>query len=338
MNAENKYADYTAEDFIQDADFRDWVTSNNEITAAFWKSLMENFPHKRETVNLAYQIVEALIVEEKACSKEDYIASLNFLKEYLSGKTRQKKRSLWWSKAAAVFLLPLLMVGTYLYLGLHTGESSQMVRHIVPDGEKGKIVLNDGTAIWLNSGSTLSYESNGNLVRRVYLTGEAFFDVKKNRATPFLVETKNFTVKVYGTQFNVRAYDDMTASETILKEGIINICLENHKTIKLEPGQRFSLNKGKRVEISNVNPDLYLNWKDHILKISNETLEDLIVRMEHWYGIRITVDDFERVKRLRYTLTIKTESLREMLGLMNYVTPLSYEINGENVLLKYSER
>ncbi len=335
MNAENKYANYTVEDFVEDADFRDWVASNDEITAPFWKSLMENFPHKQETIKLAYQIAEALIVEEKACPKEDYSDSMNFLKEYLSRKTRQKKQSLWWSRAAAIFLLPLLLAGMYLYLDLHADENPQTIRHIVPDGEKGKIVLNDGTEIWLNSGSTLSYESNGKPVRKVYLTGEAFFDVKKNRATPFLVETENYTVKVYGTQFNVRTYDDMTASETILKEGIVTICLENQKTVKLKPGQRFSLNKEKRFEISNVNPDLYLNWKDHILKISNETLEDLIIRMERWYGVNIRVEDFERVKHVRYTLTIKTESLREMLGLMNYVTPFNYEINGENVILKY---
>ena len=167
MNAENKYTGYTVEDFVQDADFRDWVASNDEITAPFWKSLMENFPHKQETIKLAYQITEALIVEEKACPKEAYSDSMNSLKEYLSRKTRQKKRSLWWSRAAAILLLPLFMAGMYFWLSLQADENSQTIRHIVPDGEKSKVVLNDGTSIWLNSGSTLSYQTNAGCVREV---------------------------------------------------------------------------------------------------------------------------------------------------------------------------
>ncbi|MGV8096098.1 MAG: FecR family protein [Mangrovibacterium sp.] len=335
MNTETKYSDYTVEDFVQDADFRKWVLSDDEIASVFWTDFMKNFPDKKESIELAYQIVEALIIEEKACTEEDYEDSLHFLKEYLSRKIRQRKRSLWWSRAAAVFLLPLLMAGTYLYLNLRTDESPQTIRHIVPAGEKSNVVLNDGTSVWLNSGSTLSYETNSRHVRKVRLAGEAFFEVVKNPKKPFLVETKNYTVKVYGTQFNVKTYDDMTCSETILKEGIVTIFLEDREAVNLKPGQRFFLNKEKRYEISDVNPDLYLNWKENILKISNEELESLVIRMERWYGVKIQIEDFERVKHLRYTLTIKTESLREMLELMKYVTPFSYEINGENVTLKY---
>lgn len=334
MNTETKYSDYTVEDFVQDDDFRKWVLSRDETASVFWTNFMKNFPGKREAVELACQIVEAVVFEETKYREEEYKNSLNFLKAYLSRKTTQRKRSLWLNRAAAILVLPLLMAGSYFYLNL-PDKDPQTVQYIVPRGEKSNMILSDGTRIWLNSGSTLSYESNGKQVRKVYLTGEAFFDVTKNKGKPFLVETENYTIKVYGTQFNVRAYDDMTCSETILKEGMVTISLEGQKTVKLKPGQRFFLNKEKRYEISDVNPDLYLNWKENILKISNEELESLVIRIERWYGVKIQIEDFERVKHLRYTLTIKTESLREMLELMKYVTPFSYEINGENVTLKY---
>ncbi|MDD4189958.1 MAG: FecR domain-containing protein [Mangrovibacterium sp.] len=338
MNAENKYAGYTVEDFVQDADFRSGVLSCDEISTAYQKNLTEIFPHQRKAIEQAYQIVKALVIEEKAHPNENFSDSLEFLIKHLSRKTRRKKLSLWWSRAAAILLLPLLMAGVHFYSKLYPDESPQTIRHIVPDGEKSKVVLNDGTSIWLNSGSTLSYQTNAGCVREVSLTGEAFFDVVKIPDKPFLVKTKDYTVEVYGTQFNVRAYDGRTASETILKEGIVTISLKNQKTVKLEPGQRFSMNHENRYEISTVNPDLYLNWKDQILKISNEALEDLIIRMERWYGVKIRVEDFERVRHLRYTLTIKTESLREMLALMNYVTPFSFEINGEDVVLNYHKQ
>jgi hypothetical protein len=91
----------------------------------------------------------------------------------------------------------------------------------------------------------------------------------------------------------------------------------------------------KKSTVTEVNPDIYLSWKDNVLKINNEKLQDLLVRMEHWYGVKIVVKDYDQVKDMKYTLSIKTESLREMLDLMSYVTPLSYKIEGENVTLQY---
>jgi len=170
----------------------------------------------------------------------------------------------------------------------------------------------------------------------VHLSGEAFFDVVKDKKHPFQVETSNYTVKVYGTKFNVRAYSDSNESETVLKEGLVSIVTGNNDEVKLLPGQLFSMDENKKVTLAEVNPELYLSWKDNLLKINNERLQDLIIRMERWYSVKIHVKDIEQVKDLRYTLTIKTESLREMLGLMNFVTPLKYEINGENVSLRYN--
>ena len=95
------------------------------------------------------------------------------------------------------------------------------------------------------------------------------------------------------------------------------------------------MNEKKKYTITRVNPDLYLSWKDNVLRINKERLQDLIIRMERWYGVNIRVENFEQVKDLRYTLTIKTESLREMLELIRIVTPFHYEINGENLTLKY---
>jgi ferric-dicitrate binding protein FerR (iron transport regulator) len=102
------------------------------------------------------------------------------------------------------------------------------------------------------------------------------------------------------------------------------------------PGQRFFLDERGKYTLSQIEPDLYLSWKDNVLRISNESLQDLVIRMERWYGVRIRVEEFDRVKDLRYTLTIKTESLREMLDLMKYVTPFDYQIDGENVTLNYN--
>ena len=340
MKVESKYKNYTVEDFVQDDDFRCWINSPNEILISFWTNFQNDFPEKSESVLQASQIVKALFIEERVILPEEYQDSLGELKTYLNKKTSNKNRIKWlsanWRNVAAVLLLPFLAVSIYLYTSKNLIQTSgQVVQYVVPNGQKSKVILADGTQVWLNSGSTLSVSMDKNNRRKVQLIGEAYFDVTKDKSEPFLVETKNYSVKVFGTQFNVRAYHDQIESETILKEGSISIFTPSNEEIKMAPGQRFFLDNTKKYSISEVNPDIYMSWKDNVLKINNEKLQDLLVRMEHWYGVKIQIDNYDQVKDLKYTLTIKTESLREMLDLMSYVTPLIYKIEGEDVILKY---
>ncbi|MCK9412637.1 MAG: FecR family protein [Prolixibacteraceae bacterium] len=338
MKIDSKYKNYTVDDFVQDKDFRCWINSPNEILSSFWLNFQRDYPEKSELVELASQIVKALFIEERAISKDEYQGSIDQLKTYLDKRKYKAFRlSVNWRNVAAVLLLPVMALSIYLYTSRTLNQASgRVVQYIVPDGQKSKVILADGTQVWLNSGSTLSVSMDNDNQRKVQLSGEAFFNVTKDRKVPFLVETKEYSVKVYGTQFDVRVYKDQIESETILKEGLISILTNSKKEIKMSPGQRFFLDSEKKYTLSEVNPDIYMSWKDNVLKINNEKLQDLLVRLEHWYGVKIKVDNYDRVKDLKYTLTIKTESLKEMLDLMNYVTPLNYKIDGESVILKYN--
>lgn len=340
MEVESKYKYYTVEDFVQDDDFRCWINSPNEILISFWTNFQKDYPEKSESIFQASRIVKAIFIEESVIFPEEYQDSLGQLKNYLDKKSSNNTAAKWltinWRNVAAVLLLPILAVSIYLYTSkILIQPSGQVIQYVVPYGQKSKVILADGTQVWLNSGSTLSVSMDRNNRRKVQLIGEAFFDVTKDKSVPFLVETKDYFVKVFGTQFNVRAYKDQSESETILKEGSISIFTHSNEEIKMAPGQRFFLENTKKYSMSEVNPDIYMSWKDNVLKINNEKLQDLLVRMEHWYGVKIQVDNYDRVKDLKYTLTIKTESLREMLDLMSYVTPLTYKIEGEDVILKY---
>lgn len=340
MEKFSKYQNFRVDDFVQDAEFRRRVMKPDNTGNSFWDEFRKQYPEKNEVVDIAYQIVDALSLEEREIGRSEYQDSLVKLKKYLENKS-VKKRSIgnfayWMGRVAAILIIPLFLASAFLYFRNLPEQSSQTVQYIVPNGQKSNVILADGTNVWLNSGSTLSYSTDSKNRRKVHLTGEAFFDVVKDNKNPFLVETRDYTVKVYGTQFNVRAYGDSGESETVLKEGSVSIVTDRNDEVKLTPGQRFCLDEKKKYTLTEVNPDLYLSWKDNLLKINNERLQDLIIRMERWYGVKIYVEKMEQVKDLRYTLTIKTESLREMLGLMNFVTPFKYEINGENVTLNYN--
>jgi ferric-dicitrate binding protein FerR (iron transport regulator) len=340
MRLRSKYIIYTTEDFVEDKDFRCWVNTPNETLDSYWTSFMEEFPEKTEPIMQAKQIVNALYIEEEPVAPEEYTESLNFLKAYIDKKSgasdKISKLFVLMRNAAAILLLPTLAISTYFYQSQSGNKAAgQVVQYIVPNGQKSNVILADGTKVWLNSGSTLTVSLDNTKQRNVQLSGEAFFDVTKNEEVPFLVKTHDYSVKVYGTQFDVRAYPGQKESETILQEGSISILTDAKEEIKMTPGQSFYVDQQNKYTITEVDPEVHTSWKDNVLKIDNERLRDLLVRMEHWYGVKIQVDSYDVVKDLKYTLTIKTESLREMLDLMNYVTPLSYKIEGENVILKY---
>jgi ferric-dicitrate binding protein FerR (iron transport regulator) len=207
---------------------------------------------------------------------------------------------------------------------------------LTPKGEKSKLILPDNTVVWLNSGSKLSYSNFGNNgLRKVELEGEAFFDVAKDKQHPFIVITKDYDVKVLGTKFNVRSYSNENTSETVLEEGSVEITLQSGEKYMLSPGQMAVAGEKTALNISNVSVINKICWKNNILKLNNTPVKDMVPMLERWYGVHIDVTDMSRVADKRFTMTIKTESLQEVLQLMKYVTPIKYSVNGDNVKIEF---
>jgi ferric-dicitrate binding protein FerR (iron transport regulator) len=206
----------------------------------------------------------------------------------------------------------------------------------VPYGERSQVYLYDGTKVWLNSGTKLRYPVayNGKS-REVYLEGEAYFDVAKDAHHPFIVNTNQLEIKVLGTKFDICAYPEENYISTTLVEGSIKATnTANGKSIKLLPGELLTLNRtNNTLENVKVDIDLYTSWKENRLKFESATFGDVIKKMERWYDVKITVDPAINTKEI-FTMTIKTESLREMLQLVSKTTSMTYEIKEGNVLLK----
>jgi len=142
-------------------------------------------------------------------------------------------------------------------------------------------------------------------------------------------------VEVLGTRFNVCAYPDDNLFSATLEEGSVNaVNTENRMQVTLKPGEQvvFDL-RSNRMEHLNVKTELYTSWKENLLRFESATFEEVIKKMEHWYDVKITIDPGINIKE-RYTMTIKTESLREMLQLLSRTTKMNYEINENNVRIK----
>jgi len=241
-----------------------------------------------------------------------------------------------WKVAASVLLVVTGGLGS-LWMSGHFSEQAQsaMIQLKASKGEKSQAVLADGTHVWLNSQTTIKYDALN--PREVTLDGEAFFEVEKDSDHPFEVITASgMKVIVTGTKFNLRSFVGESFVETTLKEGEVLIeGADNKQLAQLEPGQQAQYNIGeKNTSVRNVSPELYSLWKNNELRFADISFAELVPRIERWYGVTITLDSLQK-NNDRFTMTIKTESLRELLNMMQLTSKFNYEIKGEQVKINF---
>ena len=236
------------------------------------------------------------------------------------------------SRIAAILLIPLLTASIILTVN-KINQPEQYTEIMAPGGEKARFILPDGSSGYLNSGSTLKYTFPFSKKRMVELSGEAYFDVV-HEDKPFQVQVQQMKIAVHGTQFNVCAYKDDPEVVTTLEKGSVSVIREvDGKRVRIKPGQQAVFNKSThQITKDKVDVDLYVSWKDNMLRFNDAPFADVVKKMERWYDVKIILDDDLKYSQ-NYTMTIKTESLREMLDLMAITTPLKYEIEEDIVYI-----
>lgn len=237
---------------------------------------------------------------------------------------------------------------------------------VTKNATKTNLVLPDGTKVWLNAGSKLSYDNEyGNIIREVVLSGEAYFDVIKNANKPFIIHTRKMSIKVLGTAFNVRCYPDEKKVETSLIRGSIEVTVKDRPTEKiyLKPNEKLTLidepvvsnvirNSGKKISHEKTIPEpmvaishlsyseldnsvVETSWLHNKLVFKSETFEEVAKKMEKWYNVSILFSD-ESVKNLHFTGIFEKETIGEALEALQITTPFHYTIN-KNALITISK-
>lgn len=233
-----------------------------------------------------------------------------------------------------------LVLGFSISLLLSEEEEAKLVMFTAPVGQKAEISLPDGTKVWLNSGSTLTYSTDyAKYNRSVKLQGQAFFDVTKDSEKLFDVSVGDVKVLVHGTAFDVNGYADNSELEVVLLRGHVTVVSGSTDKLlaDMRPNQKavISLHEKEKCQLLACDAEVESVWRLGKLKIENENLSEVIRKMERWYGVKIRLKNMPGDKR--YWMTIKTESLKEMLEIMNRVTPIVYTINGEEVKITGSK-
>lgn len=206
-----------------------------------------------------------------------------------------------WIKVAAVFLLLIGIATSAFFIGRNMDEKTELtyVETFVPKGSQTRIILPDSSVVMLNSGSYLKYWSDYNQTeRKVELMGEAYFEIKPNTQKAFLVSSDKLYVRVEGTTFNVKAYDDEETIDVVLISGKVNVQFpdENHEEVSLSPNQKMSYNKKEaEMTLSVVNSANSILWTKGILFFFEKPFPEIAKELERKYNTDIEI----RSKALR---------------------------------------
>jgi len=204
-----------------------------------------------------------------------------------------------------------------------------------PNGGEWQIQLPDGSTVWLNAASSIQYSLNiGTAKQRlVKLDGEAYFEVVKNAAHPFIVETDKQSVEVLGTHFNINSYKDERVTKTTLLEGSVRV---SHNTTNesevLKPGEQ-SLVSVSGMDVKEVNVDEAIAWKNGYFMFNNERQESILRKVARWYNVEIEYADADAKNVMYYGTVSRFEKISKVLTKLEQTGEVRFDIKGNKVIV-----
>lgn len=339
----------------------EWVCSNNrnkDLFVSIYKTWIitgsEKGKNKFDT-NTAWEDFSKLLSGRSELQVQKWQKAMNFRK----------------LKIAATWLLFFVLGSAVMYFIRETA-GKMMLKQVsisVPLGSRTDIILPDGSRVWLNAGTQLTYyQDYGTETRSLYLTGEAFFEVVKDMEHPFIVNASEVKIVALGTKFNVKAYPEEQEVLTTLEEGKLDVQVlksTGEKTsLIVMPNENIIFHKAegtlekaiddsavkKEIEtrsgreivpvaapvitlIKNVNTELYTSWKEERWIIENEPLGTLAPMLERRYNVKIIFKD-DQLKKYNFTGTIENETIEQMMTALQLSSPIDFEMDRDVILLK----
>ena len=271
-------------------------------------------------------------------------------------------------RIAAIIVVTFLLGGTLSYFIFNSKpiQVNSYCEVSASPGSTSEIVLPDQTHVWLNAGSKIKYSTSFNQNdRMIYLEGEGYFKVAKNKRLPFIVDAYGFEVKAIGTEFNVKAYKDDETIETTMVDGKVTL---QHSTenildgIFLVPNQKATFFKSKEtltIEVlkeldeekkeytyipenrlviaSRIDPKSIVSWKENQLIIEREKLSVLVEKLSRKYNFTFVFKS-EDIKRFRFSGTLQDETLQQVMDVIKISSPIDYTIVGKTIIIERNDK
>ena len=336
MEEENKHIDelianYLTEDLDKNAldELKTWIAASAEN--------QQYFIRQREIWFSAVSR-EAASVYDKDKAFENFRNRVESQKEIQSTSRRGFSLSALWRYAAVVAIIIAVGCISYWQGGVKVEDTFSDISVEAPLGSKTKLYLPDGTLVWLNAGSRMTYSQGfGVDNRKVELEGEGYFEVKRNEKIPFFVKTKDLQLQVLGTKFNFRDYPEDHEVVVSLLEGKVglNNLLREEKEAVLSPDERAVLNKANGLlTVESVTASNASQWTDGYLFFDEELLPDIAKELERSYNVKIHIaNDSLKTFRFYGNFVRREQNIQEVLEALASTEKMQYKIEERNITI-----
>ena len=266
------------------------------------------------------------------------------LYEQISSTIHHKKKSVVWNPKwrktaqwAAILILPVLSALLVYFLHTDRVDSNNPITITAPFGEKAEVTLMDGSRVWINSGSSLTYNSDYNYKKReLFLKGEAYFEVEKDTKRPFIVKTERMEIQALGTAFNVSAYSNEQEVFSVLLEGKIKVNALGQERI-LSENERLIIDKTTgTLSTETVYASDFVQWKDGNLYFENRSFEEIANTLSRVYNVDIRFASKE-LRSIRFSGTLGSSSIRNALDILSLTSAMNYEMKGTVIELNLKD-
>ena len=336
MEEENKHIDelianYLTEGLDKNAldELKTWIAASAEN--------QQYFIRQREIWFSAVSR-EAASVYDKDKAFENFRNRVESQKEIQSTSRRGFSLSALWRYAAVVAIIIAVGCISYWQGEVNVKDTFADISVEAPLGSKTKLYLPDGTLVWLNAGSRMTYSQGfGVDNRKVELEGEGYFEVKRNEKIPFFVKTKDLQLQVLGTKFNFRDYPEDHEVVVSLLEGKVGLknLLREEKEAVLSPDERAVLNKANGLlTVESVTASNASQWTDGYLFFDEELLPDIAKELERSYNVKIHIaNDSLKTFRFYGNFVRREQNIQEVLEALASTEKMQYKIEERNITI-----
>ncbi len=319
---------------------RDQINFSERKNQEMWKALTKVMEEDSIVDNILGEDPKKEIAKTSSSALPHYIHDIGGTKSNRGGLRHL-------GIAVSIVLVLGLSFGLYQFYGsenvVDTPDLAQYIKRENPPGVKSVIALADGTKVTLNAASSLEFPKGFKGEKRlVYLKGEAFFEVQKNPEKPFIVITNKIATTALGTSFNINAFPDEKQINVFLVEGKVKVEAfedldQNQKTKEtfLGPGEQVIYKKDKQaLKKGKFDSAMVIAWKEGILYFRKANFEEVIDKLEKWYGVKFKILNKNR-EDLQFSGTFQNETLKNILEAISYSQKFEYRINGDHVTINF---
>lgn len=308
---------------------------DNQATPEETREVLDWFETEEGQACLSQRLTREsmFLTDRQADEWLDHPVQTERMRERFVKAIRSRRMYIQWQWIAAVLIPFLVMGGALTFIADRTGLFSDTEYAVisVPCGEQIQVVLPDGTSVHLNSDSKLEYPKTFSLFnRKVHLEGEGYFNVVKDKKRPFVVDLKELSVKVTGTEFNVKAYTSDANIYVTLDEGGVLLQVTGDKEYPLIPGESATYNRQSGTCLIEKPMDAIQAWRNNSLNFYLTPLSEVIKVMERQYEIQFIVKDSSLLKN-RFTFSTSKVSIVEVLRDLEKVSQIRFVETEDNV-------